>query len=169
MLYSKPDGVAFSMSWKITLIQVWLLFCLILLEKLISPSYQCRFEHEFRFVRVFFFFFNPKTTSLCSCYYFSINGLARFLFQHSDYFLKNNNMWVQGQHCQNLSCKITPGLTLNYRWQVCQIIWGKSKVRRLIFHVVVFGQQAFMEHSVKPSLYQVPQNIAIICKELTVW
>ena len=87
MLYSKPDGVSFSMSWKITLIQVWLLFCLILLEKLIFPSYRCCFEHEFRFVCVFFFL-NPKTTYLCSCDYFSINRLALFLFQHSDYFLK---------------------------------------------------------------------------------
>ena len=42
-------------------------------------------------------------------------------------------------------------------------------MRRLIFQVDVFGQQAFMEHSVKPSLYQVPKNIAITCKELTVW
>lgn len=118
----------------------------------------------------FFFFLKPQDSLLCSCYYFSINGLALFLFPaFIGLFFLNNNIWVQGQHCQNLSCKITPGLTLNYRWQVCQIIWGNSKVRRLIFHVVVFGQQAFMEHSVKPSLYQVPQNIAIICKELTVW
>lgn len=33
----------------------------------------------------------------------------------------------------------------------------------------VFGQRTFMELYVKPSLCQVPKNIAIICKKLTVW
>lgn len=32
----------------------------------------------------------------------------------------------------------------------------------------LFGQQAFMEHCMKLSLCQVPENIAIICKELPV-
>lgn len=97
--------------------------------------------------------------------------LAFFPFQDSESFWRNNNIRGQGQHCQSLSCKITPGLTLNYRWQVCQIIWSKTKakVRRLIFQMDLFGQQAFMEHCMKPSLCQVPENTAIICKELAVW
>lgn len=59
-------------------------FCLILLEKLISPSYQCCFEHEFRFVRVVFF--KPQDHFFMLVLLFFYQWISLFLFQHSDYF-----------------------------------------------------------------------------------
>ena len=171
MLYSKTYRVSFSVNWKIAVIQVWIPFHLILLEKL--------------FLQVTGAILNMNSgLCVCVCVCVCVLALSPLLYAHVSVscislvsfpafrlFLKNNNMWVQGQHCQSPSCKITPGLTLNYRWQVCQIIGGKTKtkVRRLIFQMDVFGQRAFMELYVKPSLCQVPKNIAIICKKLTVW
>lgn len=146
MLYSKLYGVPFSMSWEIALIQVWIF--LLLLEKLFLQV--GNFSTQ---IQLCLFVLSPSPLVKAHVTLFCISLLSLPAFR---LFLKNNDMWVQGQPCQSLSYKIIPGLTLSYRWQVCQLMWGKTKTkgRRIIFQMDLFGQQAFMKHCMKPSVCQ---------------
>lgn len=158
MFHSKLGAIYFSMSWEIALIEFWMPLAWSFGET-ISPFWtRCRVCSR-----------SVLGTSLSSRYSFLC--YLPFLSRTQSLFERNNNIWRQGQPCQSLSCKITPGLTLNCRGQVCRIIWSKTKTKakRLIFQMGLFGQQAFMEHCMKPSLCQVPENTAIICKELAAW
>lgn len=140
MLHSKLCGVYFSISWEIALMEVWILFACYSWR-----NYSSKFPVLFwTWIGVCFFSLclSPLFVAHVTIFYISLLSPPAFRF-----FLKNSNIWIQGQHCQSLSCEITPGLTLNYRWQVCQIIWSKTKtqVRRLIFQMDLFVQLALYE------------------------
>lgn len=127
MLHCKPYGGAFFHELRNTSNTGLNFFCLLLLEKWFLPFTNVILNTNSGVLFVCLFVFKSSPTSLSSWDYFL------FPLAFIQIIFRNNNIWVQGQHCQSFSCKITPGLTSNYRWQVGQITWGKTKTKDINF------------------------------------